>query len=280
MAMAPSGNWQGSAWADPGRVTAIIAASGVRTRPLRQARDWGYQRLAAGQTVVQVDGAPPPVARLAKSGCASTGAIEVSDGPIRLIVNCGGAALTGAAIGEEFAQALRTTAAHSTITLNDSNSTAIQPDGSLGRGVGQVELDRQEMDQGSRLEIGHDGYARRLGYIHRRLLLLGIDGRELRGEDMLLPVERRRRIADCDYALRFHLGPEVEPTLTADRQGALLRLSSGALWQFRVGTGELVLDDSLWIDGEGRPHPTLQMLVTGTVNSGGKSIGWLLKRSG
>ncbi len=42
------GNWQGSAWTDPARVTTIIAASGVRTRPLRQARDWGYQRLAAG----------------------------------------------------------------------------------------------------------------------------------------------------------------------------------------------------------------------------------------
>lgn len=274
------GNWQGSAWADASRVTAIIAASGIRTRPLRQARDWGYQRLTGGQTVVQVDAAPPPVARLAGSGCASTGAIEVSDGPVRLIVNCGGAALTGAIINDEFAQALRTTAAHSTITLNDSNSTAIQADGSLGRGVSQVELDRQELDQGSRLEIGHDGYARRLGYTHRRLLLLGIDGRELRGEDMLHPVERRRRIAECSYALRFHLGPDVEPTLTADRQGALLRLASGALWQFRVGTGELVLEESIWVDGEGRPHPTQQLLVTGTVNSGGKSIGWLLKRSG
>jgi uncharacterized heparinase superfamily protein len=274
------GNWQGSAWTDPARVTTIIAASGVRTRPLRQARDWGYQRLAAGQTVVQVDAAPPPVARLARSGCASTAAIEVSDGSVRLIVNCGGAALTGAVINDEFAQALRTTAAHSTLTLNDTNSTAIQPDGSLGRGVGQVELDRQELDQGSRLEIGHDGYARRLGFQHKRLILLSAEGRELRGEDMLLPVERRRRIADCSYALRFHLGPDVEPTLTADRQGALLRLSNGALWQFRVGTGELVLDDSLWIDGEGRPHATQQLLVTGTADKGGTSIGWLLKRSG
>ncbi len=274
------GNWQGSAWVDPARVTAIVAASGVRTRPLRQARDWGYQRLATGQTVVQVDAAPPPVARLARSGCASTCALEVSDGPVRLIVNCGGAALTGATISEDLALGLRTTAAHSTLTLNDSNSTAIQPDGSLGRGVSQVELDRQELDQGSRLEIGHDGYARRLGFLHKRLLLLSAEGRELRGEDMLLPVERRRRIADCAYALRFHLGPEVEPTLTADRQGALLRLASGTLWQFRVGTGELVLEESLWVDGEGRPHPTLQLVVTGTADKGGTSIGWLLKRSG
>jgi uncharacterized heparinase superfamily protein len=274
------GNWQGGAWVDPARVTAIIAASGVRTRPLRQAREWGYQRLAAGQTVVQVDAAPPPVARLSQSGCASTCAIEVSDGAIRLIVNCGGAGLAGATIPEDLAQGLRTTAAHSTLVLNDSNSTAIQSDGSLGKGVGEVELDRQELEQGSRLEVGHDGYAKRLGFHHKRLLLLSAEGRELRGEDMLLPVQRRRRIAECGFTLRFHLGPEVEPTLTADRQGALLRLSNGTLWQFRVGTGELVLEDSLWVDGEGRPHPAQQLVVSGTAGGGGSSIGWLLRRSG
>lgn len=274
------GSWQGGAPIDPARVTAIVAASGVRTRPLRQARDWGYQRLAAGQTVVHVDAAPPPVARLAKTGCASTCAIEVSDGPARIIVNCGGAGLVGAAMPADLAQALRTTAAHSVMVLDDSNSTAILPDGSLGKGVTEVELDRQELEQGSRLEVAHDGYARRLGFLHRRLLLLSNEGRELRGEDMLLPVERRRRIAECPFSLRFHLGPDVEPTLTADRQGALLRLASGALWQFRVGAGELVVEDSLWVDGEGRPHPTQQLLVSGVVGAGGTSIGWLLKKSG
>jgi uncharacterized heparinase superfamily protein len=275
------GSWQGAVPIDPARVTAIVGGSGVRTRPLRQARDWGYQRLAAGQTVVQVDAAPPPVSRLTASGCASTGAIEVSDGPVRLIVNCGGAAFAGAALPADLAQALRTTAAHSTMVLDDSNSTAIQPDGSLGRGVGEVELDRQELEQGSRLEVSHDGYVRRLGFVHRRLLLLSTEGRELRGEDVLLPAERRRRrIGECPFALRFHLGVEVEPTLTADRQGALLRLGHGGLWQFRVGAGELVVEESLWIDGEGRPHRTSQLVVTGVAGAGGTSIGWLLKKSG
>ncbi len=89
------GSWQGGAPVDPARITAIVAASGIRTRPLRQARDWGYQRLSAGTTVIQLDAAPPPVARLARSGCASTGAMELSDGSTRVIVNCGGAALSG-----------------------------------------------------------------------------------------------------------------------------------------------------------------------------------------
>ncbi len=274
------GNWQGGAAIDPVRITAIVAASGIRTRPLRQARDWGYQRMSSGNTVVQVDAAPPPVARLASNGCASTAAIEVSDGPVRLIVNCGGAALAGASLPANLTQGLRTTAAHSTLVLDDSNSTAIMPDGSLGKGVAEVELERQEQEQASRLEVSHDGYARRLGFVHRRILMLSNEGRELRGEDILLPAERRRKPTGCPLAIRFHLGPDVEPTLTADRQGALLRLSTGALWQFRVGAGEIALEDSLWVDGEGRPHPTQQLVVNAATGTGGTSIGWLLKKSG
>ena len=273
------GSWQGGNAISDSLVEAVVAATGVRTRPLRQARDWGYQRLSAGQTVLLVDAAPPPVSHLAVAGCASTNAMEISDGPYRLVVNCGGAALAGGTIPEDLAQGLRTTAAHSTLVLADRNSTAILNDGTLGKGVTEVELERQELEQGSRLEISHDGYVRRLGFIHRRLLLMGSDGREVRGEDMLLPSGRRKHAA-TGFAVRFHLAPDVEPTLTADKQGALLRIQMGPLWQFRSGGGALAIEDSLWVDGDGRPHPTKQLVVTGETAAGGASIGWLLKRVG
>ncbi|MBU0773954.1 MAG: heparinase II/III-family protein, partial [Alphaproteobacteria bacterium] len=220
------------------------------------------------------------VARLADAGCASTGAIEISDGPHRLIVNCGGAGLEGAWIPRDLAQGLRTTAAHSTLVLDDCNSTALMPDGTLGRGVTEVELNRQELDNGSRVDLSHDGYVRRIGYVHRRLLLVSGDGKEIRGEDMLTPAQRRRKPAKLPAVLRFHLAPGVEPTLTADNQGALLRIDMGALWQFRTGTGILTVEDSLWVDGDGRPHPTKQMVVTSEALPGGSSIGWLFKRVG
>ncbi|MBB6125187.1 heparinase II/III family protein [Sphingobium subterraneum] len=274
------GSWQGGGAVDPALVESVVAATGIRTRPLRQARDWGYQRISAGSTVVQIDAAPPPVARLAEAGCASTGAIEVSDGPERLIVNCGGAALAGVLIPQQLAHGLRTTAAHSTLVLADSNSTAILPDGTLGRGVTEVELHRQELQNGSRLELSHDGYVRRLGFIHRRLLLVSSDGKDIRGEDMLLPSERRKRPAPAPYALRFHLAPLVEASMTADGQGALLRIDMGALWQFRCGAGQLTIEESLWVDGDGRPHPTHQLVVSATAETGGSSLGWLLKRVG
>jgi uncharacterized heparinase superfamily protein len=230
--------------------------------------------------VVLADAAPPPVARVTEAGCASTLAFELSDGPTRIVVNCGGAALTGATIPSALARALRTTAAHSTLVLSDSNSTAILPDGTLGKGVTEVEIDRRENDQGSRLEMSHDGYARRFGLIHRRALIVPPSGRELRGEDVLLPVPRSKRRGDAGFALRFHLAPGIEASLTADSQGALLRINGGPLWQFRASEGTLAIEESLWVDGDGRPHPVEQIVVNSSSPAGGASVGWIFKHIG
>jgi uncharacterized heparinase superfamily protein len=271
-------SWQGGLPFDQTRIAATVDASGVRARPLRQARQWGYQRLAGGATVISMDAAPPPASRAASGGCASTLAFEMSDGTHRLVVSCGGARNPGAMLPANLADALRSTAAHSTLIVADANSTAVHPDGSLGRGVIEVEIDRQELESGSRNEASHDGYVRRYGLIHRRQLALSVDGRQLSGEDMLLPAGRRKRTAP--FAIRFHLAPEVEVTLTADSQGALLRIDDGPLWQFRCKGGVLGTEESLWVDASGRPRETQQLVVTAESPPGGANVSWLFKRAG
>lgn len=268
-------SWQGGGPEARDHLAAVVAASGVRTRPLRQARDWGYQRLASGSAVVIVDAAPPPVARVVEGGCASTLAFEFSDGAQRLVVNCGGARTAAPAL----AQGLKTSAAHSTLVVADSNSTAIHPDGTLGRGVSEVELGRQESDAASRIEASHDGYVRRFGLVHRRQLLLTTDGRELRGEDALLPRGRKHRPGTTPFAIRFHLGAGVRASPTADGLAAILRLPGGAVWQFRCRGGALAIDDSLWVDGDDRPLATQQLVVTGEAPAGGASVSWAFKRA-
>lgn len=270
-------SWQGSGPVPGGRVAASIEASGQRALPLRRARDWGYQRLAAGETVVIADAAPPPSMRLETGGCASTLAFEMSDGPHRIVVNCGGGG--SGALPRPLVEGLRTTAAHSTLIVADSNSTALNPDGTLGRGVVEVELDRQEQGGIARVEASHDGYVRRHGFVHRRRLALAAEGEELRGEDVLLPVGSRRAEL-TPFAIRFHLAPRVEATVTADGSGALLRLPGGGAWHFRCAGAGLEVDDSVWIDEHARPCPTRQLVLTAEAPSGGASVGWLFRRAG
>jgi uncharacterized heparinase superfamily protein len=272
-------SWQGGNPGQPARIAALIEGSGLRARPLRAARGWGYQRLTALGTVVVLDAAPPPPARMAQRGCASTLAIEVSDGAQRLVVNCGGPGAEPSALPNELVDALRSTAAHSTLIIDDTNSTAILPDGSLGKGVADVVLDRGEDNDSSRIEASHDGYVRSFGLIHQRRLSLGNDGKELRGEDKLIAKGRRKIREAAPFAIRFHLAPHVEATVTADGMGAILRSPGAPPWNFRCRGAMLVIEESLAIDGDGQAVPTLQMVVVGEVSGVGGDINWQFRRS-
>ena len=279
------GSWQGG-WAIPaGSISSLIEASRVRTRPLREVRQWGFQRVTAGGAVLQIDAAPPPMPRHARNGCASTLALEFSAAGQRIFVNCGGAACAGGIVLVRLEQGLRATAAHSTLTLDDANSTAILINGGIGNGVTEVEVERRDLDiegQGpaTRIEASHNGYAARYGLIHRRILILRGDGTELRGEDLLVPSGRKGKRGKVGFAIRFHLGPEIEARVSDDRQGAGLALADGSYWQFRAGEGEIAIEESLWVDGNARPVPIQQIVIQGLVSRGGGSFSWLLKKMG
>jgi uncharacterized heparinase superfamily protein len=272
-------SWQGGNAEEAARLTAIIEGCGLRARPLRQPRGWGYHRLSALGTIVVMDAAPPPPPKVAPSGCASTLAFEMSDGPQRLIVNCGGPAPVPSELPDELVEALRTTAAHSTVTVADTNSTAILHDGSLGKGVTDVIIDRSEDNDSSRLAASHDGYLRGFGLIHRRTLTLGNDGKELRGVDELAPKSRRKSKDGTPFAIRFHLAAGIEPTVTADGMGAILRSGGAPPWNFRSRGAAIAVEESLMVDGRGIPHRTMQLVINGEAAAAGAEVQWQFRRS-
>jgi uncharacterized heparinase superfamily protein len=272
-------SWQGCNPGEAARLTALIEGCGLRARPLRQPRGWGYHRLSALGTILVIDAAPPPPQKAAERGSASTLAFELSDGGQRLVVNCGGPGPLPTDLPAELVEALRSTAAHSTLVVADTNSTNILADGSLGKGVEDVAIDRHEDNDSSRLEASHDGYVRAFGLVHKRSVMLGNDGKELRGADHLQPKGRRKIRESAPYAARFHLAPGVEATITADGMGAILRSKGAPPWNFRCRGGNLVLEESLWIDGRGQAQPTIQLVIVGEVSALGGEIGWQFRRA-
>jgi uncharacterized heparinase superfamily protein len=146
--------------------------------------------------------------------------------------------------------------------------------------VAQVELARDDTAGVAQVEASHDGYVRRFGFIHQRTLTLAADGRELRGQDVLLQEGRSKRKAGepLPFAVRFHLAPNVEAATTADGQGALLRIRGSTVWQFRARGGQLAIEDSIWIDGEARPHASLQLVVSGDTPPDGHTVAWIFRR--
>ncbi len=170
--------------------------------------------------------------------------------------------------------------------IEDTNSTRIRPDGTLGAGVDEVSLALRSAGGGQLLDASHDGYARRYGLLVRRRLLLTSDGTELAGEDVIeaAPARLLRRQRERSFDLRFHLGPGVSATPTADGMGALLKTPAGRIWAFKArrddGTAQLSIEASIWVDSAGTLHRTQQLIVSGSTEKLAADLHWSLKRAG
>lgn len=282
------GSWQGSGATGASQIAALVEASGTRARALQDVKQWGYQRVIARKSSLLFDCAPPPHARYAKYGSASSLAFEFCANEHRLIVNCGGSYFAGGQVPKRTEQGLRASAAHSTLVLDDMNSTAVLPNGRLGTGVEEVEVERRliktKQGNATQIEASHDGYSARYGLLHRRTLIMRDDGSELRGEDVLLPNGKKGKNGKVKYAIRFHIGPGVELRLSEDGKGAAIAMPDSSYWQFRFsdseGDAQLVIRDSMWVDGEGQPRATEQLVIQGLASRGGGSFSWLFKKMG
>ena len=267
------GAWHGGAVIGADALDRLARKVATGTEIRRGGRWSGYHRLSAGRSVVVIDAGPPPSARLSNSGHAGTLAIEMSDGPDRLISNCGGVRGLPTPLAPALASGLSTTAAHSTLVIADTNSTRIRDDGTLAAGVEEVTLALRSSAEGQLIETSHNGYAKR-------------DGTELAGEDLIeaAPAGLLRRRAERDFDVRFHLGPGVSATPTADGMGALLKTPSGRIWAFKGrvehGGGRLAIEASVWVDASGTIQRTQQLVISGATQKMAADVHWSLKRAG
>lgn len=257
-------------------VDVVLTQGQARGRAPMLLEETGFHRLASGRTLVIADcGAPPPPRPAdALSGLprgadrhahAGTLSFEMSVGRDRLVVNC------GAAPGGEPAwrDALRATAAHSTLTLADTNSAELREDG-LGRRPERVEIERQEANGAQWLEASHDGYRRTHGVVHRRRLYLNESGDDLRGEDVLEPFPG----PGVPAVVRFHLHPGVTATLQEEEGGVLMRLPGGQGWRLRARGARVGLEESVSFGGEMRRAQQVVLTADGEA----ESIQWAITR--
>lgn len=251
-----------------GALSAAFSQAPPRGRAAPRLIQTGFERLAAGRTVLVIDtGAPPPKGqdRLSHAG---TLAFEMSVGRDRLIVNCGAAPAAGAA----WRDALRATAAHSTLVIADVNSSELR-EGGLGRRPEQVSVQRHEASGAHWLDASHDGWKKPFGAIHRRRLYLGESGEDIRGEDSIeAPTPQ-------PFSIRFHLHPDVDASLQQDGSGVLLRTPSGTGWVLRAEGARLALEESIYA-GAAEPRRSEQVVLSGAPEDGPCLVKWAISKLG
>jgi uncharacterized heparinase superfamily protein len=260
--------FNGAREGNPALIDLTLTQAGRGGRGPSSLADGGFQRLQAGRSILIVDCGPPAPPRIDRNAHAGTLSFEFSVGRERLIVNAG-----AAPIGHpEWHDAMRATAAHSTLVIADVSSSELRPRG-LGRRPEQVEALRQEANGAHWLETSHDGWRKLFGVVHRRRIYLGESGEDIRGEDVIeAPTPQ-------PFTLRFHLHPTVSASLSHDQEAVLVRLPSGSGWRLRAEGVRLTIEESIYMGGPAEPRRSEQVVLTGYAD-GPQLVKWALTKVG
>jgi len=262
----------------------VLAYDDVRGAPLANAPHSGYQRIDAGGTVVVMDaGKPPPMnySVNAHAGCLS---FEMSVGRQRLIVNCG----SPGAEAVPMRRMARTTAAHSTVTLNDSSSCRFLSRSWVGDWLGEavisgptrVDVDRRAEGDATVVTARHNGYAGRFGIVHERRLSLSDAGDRLEGVDSFFTPSGQpaRRSGKDAFAIRFHLHPAVRVSPSLGGRSVTMELPDGERWEFETDSIEPVVEESILFAEARGSRATDQIVIYGRVQQN-QSVSWQLHRT-
>lgn len=195
---------------------------------------------------------------------------------------------------QHWREAMRGTAAHTALILNNKNAGQLQKTGLATRvlgtairtAAGPVQCSRKEQDTGTWLEASHDSYRAEFGLSHMRRIYMDLIGSDIRGEDSLyvplgdIPVLS----GEIPFEIRFHLHPDVKVTLAQDQKSALLIQPGGHGWRFRTDGGPLQLEKSVYLAYGNRPQRAEQIVIYGKAYGDGDGqtrsnrVRWSLKR--
>jgi uncharacterized heparinase superfamily protein len=287
-------SFHGGGEGDRRALDAALAHDDTRAKPFGFAPHSGYHRAEAGGATVILDVGQAPRGVLSTGAHASALAFELSTPSGRLVVNCG----WHTDQPSSWREAVRATAAHSTLTLDETSSARLFRPGwrrdllgpRLATAPGAVTARRNEEEMGIWLEGIHEGYREEYGLSHRRRLFLAADGGDLRGEDALFRPVSDGAPDDPDarwrFAIRFHLHPDIRASLSRDSMSALLVLPSGDGWRFRTDGGPIRLERSVYLAAGAPPQRATQIVVQGEAEPSGAGdrppnrVRWAFQRLG
>ena len=188
--------------------------------------------------------------------------MEIYVGKHRLLGSCG----SSFSKNNEWKKILKSTAAHSTISLEES-------DAFIGTDFNQKAFSKRYTKDGSELvELIHYGYFNRYSSVCFRKVELGNDGKNIAGLDKIESKKLNK------FNIRFHFSPNIKISLSLDKKSVVL-VTKEQGWRFLYdGQAKLSLESSIFIEDDGKLSSTFQIVLSGMTKNPQTNVLWGFKR--
>lgn len=293
--------FNGASEIDPSAMEKLILLVRAKGKYVSSLDKSGYNKISIGKSVLTVDCGNAPERGFDLEAHAAPTSFEFSNCKDRIFVNCG-----THKSDRDWQYALRCSAAHNCLSIDNRNAMEICSDGHIGRKPSYILCDRQKEHGKCLLDISHDGYVTLNGIIHRRRLYMDNQGDRLMGEEILsrtngrdvssgkpyLNDQMQEVFSEFNYgesefeesreslAVRFHLHPKSVVSLINEGTEALVRVASGKGWRFSCANGKLALEDSVYVGNGVYPQKTTQIVIYENMGKDYCRIKWKVQKEG
>jgi len=227
-----------------------------------------------------IDCGNPPANNFAKEYQAGCLSFELISNKQKIICNSG----YGKYFSSQFTSLSRSTAAHSTLYLNDTSSCTFQKNKSINKIYGNSLLQKLKIINKNytdykdfySISASHDGYEKRYGRIHTRTVKI------LKNEDKIFGTDELKKTKDylnpLIYFIRFHIYPNIKIIKTKAGNSILISLSNGEGWLLKSETNDFSIEKNIFLGNKNKIINNESVSISGKTNSENILIKWEINK--
>jgi len=224
-------------------------------------------------------GNPPPsnFSRYYQAGCL---AFELISNKQKIICNSG----YGKYLSQKINSISRSTAAHSTLYINDTSSCAFQKNKFINKVYGNSLILKHKIINKNYLDnknyysisASHNGYEKRFGYLHKRSVIISKSDDKIFGQDELK--KTKNYSGKLNYFVRFHIYPGTKIVKTKAGNSILISLSNGEGWLLSSKTNDFEIEKNIFLGNKNRIINNESVYISGNIDKEIISIKWEVEK--
>ena len=222
--------------------------------------------------------APPNnFAKYYQAGCL---AFELVSNKQKVICNSG----FGKYFSNKFSFLSRSTAAHSTLYINDTSSCSFQKNPFINKVYGISLLKKHKVVSKNYtddkdfflISASHNGYERKFGCIHKRSIKI------LKKEDKIFGFDEIKKTKNylnpLNFFIRFHIYPDTKIVKTKGGNSVLISLLSGEGWLLQSERNDLRIEKNVFLGNKNKIINNETIAISGIINNEIVTINWIIEK--
>jgi uncharacterized heparinase superfamily protein len=240
----------------------------------------GYAKIKSRKIEIFIDANNPPSMLHSKNYQAGSLSFELVSNGVKFVCNSG----SGKNLGKELFYLSSTTAAHSTVTINDTSSCIFQKNKLIRKYFGNSLIEKHRIFKKEfksdkefvQCIVGHDGYQERFKILHERQITLFKNKSHIEGIDNLNCKNLENK--NLTFSVRFHIYPDIRITKTMGND-ILLSSTNGEGWIFRSPQIPIKIEKNLYFGNPNNIRESSFILLEGNIENENTNIIWHLEKA-